>query len=354
MHRWMFAVWLGVVLAGCQGGGEEKAEYPDSQRAFFALNANCASAYERGINEIQRSVAFNNCNAARAQYSKQSNIVGWTGVISSISTDQGADFVSLDIVGELDGFEIKFRTVSNRVSDIGSGTLITQENPLFSVLAGMRVGDTVTFDATFLNDPSGERGLWEASLTEQGSMDDPEFNVRFTSIRSYGSRDQIATTPENSMKSGNAGSASAEAIASNPDKPSVPRVDESSMSGRDVSSELDGYQANEVTEEVSREVLSPSFDCRKAALSSEQTICSNSALARVDRYTADMYLCILERSSGDREALRAEQRKWIRERDRCADDVGCLRGAYGDIAEVYMKRTSFEDCQSKVAGGKAF
>lgn len=184
MRNWLIGVSLVAVLVGCQRS-ESGLEYPSAQRSFFALNVKCKDAYGKGINEIQRSLAFNDCNASRTAYAKQSQISGWVGVIKRISTDQGADVVSLDIVSKVDGFEITFRTVSNRLSDVTSGSLITQNNPLFTVLANMKEGALVTFDAVFLSDPSGDRGLWEASMTEQGAMSEPEFNVRFTSVRPF-------------------------------------------------------------------------------------------------------------------------------------------------------------------------
>jgi hypothetical protein len=135
------------------------------------------------VNEIQRSIAFNTCNKARTTFAADSPIKGWLGRIQTISTNQGADVVLLRITTSVDGFDVGYRTVNNRVSDAGSGSLITPGNPIFSVLAGMQEGEVVEFDGDFLQDPSGERGVWESSLTEAGSMEEPGFNLRFTAIR---------------------------------------------------------------------------------------------------------------------------------------------------------------------------
>ncbi|MHA8020109.1 hypothetical protein ACX94F_08645 [Stenotrophomonas hibiscicola] len=138
------------------------------------------------MNEIQKSVAFNTCNKARTAFAATGPISGWVGRIEAISTNQGADVVSLRIATSVDGFDIGYRTVSNRVSDIGSGSLITPDNPLFSALAGMQEGEVVEFDGEFLQDPSGDQGVWESSFTEEGSMEEPGFNLRFTAIRRPG------------------------------------------------------------------------------------------------------------------------------------------------------------------------
>lgn len=182
--RWSRLVLVSVVLSlGACHQGTSELDYPASQRKFVELNRECLVAYRAGANQIQRSMAFNTCNKARTTFAANSPIRGWLGRIETISTNQGADVVSLRIATSVDGFDVGYRTVNNRVSDVGSGSLITPDNSLFSVLAGMQEGEVVEFDGDFLQDPSGERGVWESSLTEAGSMEEPGFNLRFTAIR---------------------------------------------------------------------------------------------------------------------------------------------------------------------------
>lgn len=179
------AVSIGLVLSAChQGSGE--LPYPQSQRQFVDLNRECATAYRAGTNEIQRSLAFNSCNESRTQHAAKGAIRGWLGTVERISTDQGADVVSFRITTSIDGFDITYGTVSNRLSDARYGSLITQSSPLFGVLANLHVGDKVAFDGEFLGDPAGKTGVWEASMTERGSMEEPEFNIRFTKVEPVG------------------------------------------------------------------------------------------------------------------------------------------------------------------------
>ncbi|MFD0740098.1 hypothetical protein ACFQZQ_12510 [Lysobacter koreensis] len=176
---------MALVAAACSGTGEVAIDYPASQQAFFSLNQECQDKYATGQNDIQKSLAFNQCNQDRLQFSKEREINGWVGEITDLSTDQGADVVSLTINATIDGFDVVFGTVTNRVSDYATGSMITQKNPLFNVLAQMKEGDLVSFDATFLPHPESDRGVWESSLTEQGSMDAPEFSIRFVDVRPY-------------------------------------------------------------------------------------------------------------------------------------------------------------------------
>lgn len=172
-----------VGLAGCSAE-DPGVTYPDAQKTFYALNRECKQAYEGGINDIQRSRAFNECNSSRVSFSKQ-GVKGWVGTITDISTDQGGDVVSVDINATIDGFEVAFGTVGNRISDVDAGSLITPTHPLFDVLSNMKEGDRVRFSGKFLMHPEADRGVWESSLTERGSMDDPVFKLRFTDIEPY-------------------------------------------------------------------------------------------------------------------------------------------------------------------------
>lgn len=179
-------------------------EYPPAQIQFHALNKACGDAYKAGQNEIQKSLAFNHCNQQRSQFAAQQSISNWTGIISDISTDQGADVVTVDIESDAGDFEMKYMTVNNRFSDMNTNSMITPDNPLFDVLAQMKEGDKVNFDAEFLQHPEGKRGLWEGSLTEEGSMTEPEFNVRFTGIRPFGIQPSAAAAQTAGQRGANA------------------------------------------------------------------------------------------------------------------------------------------------------
>lgn len=331
--NWYLAGLLSVVIAGCSDGRTLSIEYPENQRAFHALNQQCKQAYAAGENEIQKSLVFNQCNRQRDDFANSENVSGWVGRLTDISTDQGADVVSVTIQSTINGSDVAYSTVSNRISDFATDSLITPSNPLFNVLAQMKEGDWVTFDASFLAHPEGERGIWEGSLTEQGSMDEPEFNVRFSSIRPYAS----AASPANS-----------EAVDDSVSAPAGPQepLTASENSQQQPSKEA---EATESWQEID-DSANPSFDCQRASSKTEHAICTNATLARVDVYTADMYRCLLKRSPADKEKLKVEQRAWLPKRNACGDDVGCIRGAYGDIAQVYMTSPTFEECQSLVVG----
>jgi uncharacterized protein len=73
----------------------------------------------------------------------------------------------------------------------------------------------------------------------------------------------------------------------------------------------------------------PSFDCRTDTQAVERTICANAALASRDRILSETYYRIADRlSQGERVALRDRQREWIRQRNTCGTDAGCIARAY--------------------------
>jgi len=78
----------------------------------------------------------------------------------------------------------------------------------------------------------------------------------------------------------------------------------------------------------------PSFNCKKATGLIEKQICGNPEFEPIDRDIASLYtrsLAMLAKTDAD--ALRAEQRAWVKERDECEDMI------HGDppiMADVLM------------------
>ena len=72
-----------------------------------------------------------------------------------------------------------------------------------------------------------------------------------------------------------------------------------------------------------------SFDCAKAGSATEKAICSDIALARLDRELTDSYTVALSfTDDAGKAAIKDAQRRWIAERNACGSDIGCLTSAY--------------------------
>ena len=87
-----------------------------------------------------------------------------------------------------------------------------------------------------------------------------------------------------------------------------------------------------------------SFDCAKAASFVEKAICSNATLSRLDDALSENYSSMRAANIGDgaRKHLQASQKKWLAERNRCADEK-C-------VASAYRKRID-EICEYPVVSG---
>ncbi len=76
----------------------------------------------------------------------------------------------------------------------------------------------------------------------------------------------------------------------------------------------------------------PSFDCSRASSSSEKMVCSDPALAALDRELEAVYGRRLAATSGaEHDRLQAMQRGWVKGRDECGkaeDTQRCVREAY--------------------------
>jgi len=73
----------------------------------------------------------------------------------------------------------------------------------------------------------------------------------------------------------------------------------------------------------------PSFDCAKAGTPTEKAICSDVALARLDREVAGAYQQQLSYADdAQKTAIRNAQRAWLGTRDACGGSVVCLTDAY--------------------------
>ena len=92
-------------------------------------------------------------------------------------------------------------------------------------------------------------------------------------------------------------------------------------------------------------VAAPSFDCNKASTRVERMICDHPRIARLDSEMADAYRTALRDSpwASANWRIRAEQKQWIAERNRCRKPR-CLRQLY---------RQRIDQLHAEVDGGNA-
>ncbi|QCP54734.1 DUF1311 domain-containing protein [Trinickia violacea] len=75
------------------------------------------------------------------------------------------------------------------------------------------------------------------------------------------------------------------------------------------------------------------FDCSKAKSPTEQRICADPLLTKMDRELSDAYESVLKTTDANG-AWKADQLAWLDERNRCGTDNGCLRQQYSERLTV--------------------
>ncbi len=152
---------------------------PQIQRNFESKRWTFYKSYDTAPNEIKKSSIWVAANKWTKSFANNNeNFINWAGKIVRLETDQGGDYLYLSIVSSKDGFnKIYYKTWNNSLSDIGHNTVIKKGSTLYNQVANFKIGDFVKFSGEFIK--SERKGLKEASLTEEGSLQEPEFIVRF-------------------------------------------------------------------------------------------------------------------------------------------------------------------------------
>lgn len=107
----------------------------------------------------------------------------------------------------------------------------------------------------------------------------------------------------------------------------------------------------EAPKNTSEATLAPSFDCRKASSLAEKAVCADPLLGKLDGALSENYKYMLASDIGDdaRINLKATQKKWFSERNKCADNR-CLESSYrkriGEVCEYPVLSGTHPACTS--------
>jgi hypothetical protein len=103
-------------------------------------------------------------------------VTNWVGTVDKLDTTiAGGGVISIAVMPNVD-----FGTAPNTLLNMGSNTVISPGSPLFHTLSTLQVGDKVMFSGQLFSSQSD--CAQEASVTDSGSMQNPLFITRFTSI----------------------------------------------------------------------------------------------------------------------------------------------------------------------------
>jgi hypothetical protein len=142
--------------------------------AFVSLITSFQGRYRGAPNEFQQSTLRRERAAELARILPGRSIERWIGKVSSMSTTRSGG-------GTLAVNPLEYRSGTWSAGMLSNGTSIPSGSPLYQEISGLSVGQKVIFDGAF---GSGKVDyLDETSLTELGSMTDPEFVFEFTAVR---------------------------------------------------------------------------------------------------------------------------------------------------------------------------
>jgi len=166
------------------GGSQRVTRGAEMQVKFIEAVKIARESYERANNEMARGGnrakrALTVCNALGLRKSGTGVWVpvnDWIGNIKTLSSNSDGK----GILGITIGDQISVKTWNNALSDIGDRTLIDPNSALFNVVSEMKVGMKVRFSGYLKRDKTD--CVDESSMTQDGSMMDPEFTMRFRQV----------------------------------------------------------------------------------------------------------------------------------------------------------------------------
>jgi len=142
---------------------------PAGQKSFLAVIAEAANAYEDAPNELVKSSIDKARRVDSREFTSNGQLKGWVGILERLGTNGDGNGIIVIRANP----KTTFQTWNNAFSDINDKTLIPNGSELYNAVAQLAEGTPVIFSG---------RLLGEGSTTEEGSVMEPEFIVRFSSI----------------------------------------------------------------------------------------------------------------------------------------------------------------------------
>ena len=155
---------------------------PNDQKVFVKLVSSFIKKYNQSTNELQKSsTKRKRSNKLKEFFKGKVSISNWVGRVSRLGTTSSGN-AELNI--KLSGNQsISIGTTNNELSDaLQTTTLIPIGSKLFDKVSGFSTGDKIRFSGNFIVSDEGSY-IKEQSITESGSMRNPEFLFQFSETR---------------------------------------------------------------------------------------------------------------------------------------------------------------------------
>lgn len=156
-----------------------KLAFPKTQQDFLNVLEQTEKEYKEQPNELKKSaVKTKRGNLIKNALGNTRNFNEWIGIVRNMETTSNGKAI---FEVELEGTGVTIMTMNNEFSDLFGNTLIDQKNPLYNIIAELKKGDKVRVSGEFVESPENDY-VYELSMTEAGSMKNPDFIVKFQKI----------------------------------------------------------------------------------------------------------------------------------------------------------------------------
>ena len=151
------------------------------QKAFDEIIRKATQSYKQQSNEVRKSMI-------REERKKQFQLMfmdscefsNWIGTLTKISTSSDGHAEVVIRCGDSRNY---IYTIRNMIGLISLGTVIEKNTQIYKKLGALQEGQLIRFSGKF---ESGDSDfISELSLTEAGSMSEPDFNVSFSDFAPF-------------------------------------------------------------------------------------------------------------------------------------------------------------------------
>ena len=168
MKQFIQAAAIALAICGCTEYQQEAL--PPEQRAIERARTEKYVAYKGTYNDIQRTTLFNEANQEMVAGINRIGALAkdWVGKVEKVTTThRGTARVTI---------RSPHNCLYSNSDDIAVGSA------LYDQISTLSIGQQVAFSGTLL---PHDNGRYEWSLTERGSLEEPEFRVAFTAIAPF-------------------------------------------------------------------------------------------------------------------------------------------------------------------------
>lgn len=172
-----------MICTQCSINKKDKKQLvlPKDEQEFISANDSIMDAYNQAPNDLKKSAIKTIRNKQiKNALNGQFQIQNWVFILDEMQTTGSGDAILKVKMGKK---PVYLETWNNTLSDIMDNTLIKQNSNLYKAISELKVGDTLSLSGNFIEDQN--TFIKEGSLSEEGSISEPEYLFVFKDVKKY-------------------------------------------------------------------------------------------------------------------------------------------------------------------------